>query len=156
MSEALDHGEEIHEVSRLAQRIRRGEYNDGAAKKELLKPDFSEPVPVGRRKRSRKRGPLSIGNKIDIVYRMLINFEKQAEVAREFRVSPQVVAHLMMKAKKNKQFLQELIDARGLLDHQRETIKQTVDFLNQSRSIIDSAKDVATKVNTVVEAPVTE
>jgi hypothetical protein len=92
-------------VSRLAQRIRRGEYNDGAAKKELLRPDFSEPVPIGQRKRSRKRGPLSIGSKIDIVYRILINFEKQAEVAREFRVSSQVVAQLMMKAKKNKQFL---------------------------------------------------
>ena len=70
-SEALDQGKEVHEVSRLAQRI-----NDGAAKKQMLKPDFSEPVPAGLRKRSRKRGPLSIGNKIDIVYRVLINFEK--------------------------------------------------------------------------------
>jgi hypothetical protein len=53
----------------------------------MLKPDFPEPIAIGRRKRSRKRGPLSIGSKIDIVYRMLINFEKQAEVAREYRVS---------------------------------------------------------------------
>ena len=60
----------------MAQRIRRGVYNDGAVKKQLLKPDFSEPVPINQRKRSRKRGPLSIGSKIDIVYRMLINFEK--------------------------------------------------------------------------------
>jgi hypothetical protein len=82
----------------------------------MLKPDFPEPIAIGRRKRSRKRGPLSIGSKIDIVYRMLINFEKQAEVAREYRVSQFVVAHLMMKAKKNKQFLQELLDARGLHD----------------------------------------
>ena len=50
---------------------------------------------------------------------MLINFEKQAKVARDYRVSPQVIAHLMMKAKKNKQFLQELLDARGLVDRQR-------------------------------------
>ena len=61
---------------------------------------------------------------------MLINFEKQAEVARDYRVSPQVIAHLMMKAKKNKQFLQELLDARGLVDRQRETIEHTVDALN--------------------------
>ena len=47
-------------------------------------PDFSKPVPAGQRKRSRKRGPLSIGSKIDIVYRMLINFEKQVEVARDW------------------------------------------------------------------------
>jgi prefoldin subunit 5 len=62
----------------------------------------------------------------------------------------------MMKAKKNKQFLQELLDARGLLDRQRETIEQTVGALNQSRSIIDSAKEVAGKVNALAEAPVTE
>jgi hypothetical protein len=67
-----------------------------------------------------------------------------------------VVAQLMMKAKKNKQFLQELLDARGLLDRQRETIEQTVGALNQSRSIIDSAKEVAGKVNALAEAPVTE
>jgi hypothetical protein len=87
---------------------------------------------------------------------VLINFEKQAEVAREYRVSQQVVAQLMMKAKKNKQFLKELLDARSLLDRQRETIEQTVGALNQSRSIIDSAKDVVAKVNALAEAPVSE
>ena len=77
-------------------------------------------------------------------------------MAKEFRVSQQVIAHLMMKAKQNKEFLQELLDARGLLDRQRETIEHTVEALNKSRSIIDSAKDIVAKVNAVAEAPVSE
>ena len=77
-------------------------------------------------------------------------------MAKEYRVSSQVVASLVHKAKKNKQFLKELLDARGLHDRQLETINKTVGALNQSRSIIDSAKDVVTKVNVDAEAPVTE
>ena len=97
---AFEQGKDIHEVSTLAKRIRRGEYNDGAIQKQLLKPDFNERIPMGQRRRSRKRGPLSINDRVDIVYRMLIKFEKQAEVAREYRVSQQVVASLVHKAKK--------------------------------------------------------
>jgi hypothetical protein len=77
-------------------------------------------------------------------------------VAKEYRVSPQVVASLVHKAKRNKQFLKELLDARGLHDRQLETIKQTVGALNQSRSIISSAKEVVIEVNVHAEAPVSE
>lgn len=77
-------------------------------------------------------------------------------MAKEYRVSPQVVASLVHKAKRNKQFLKELLDARGLHDRQLETIKTTVAALNQSRSIISSAKEVVTQVNVHAEAPVSE
>ena len=99
---ATEEGKDLHDVSRLAKRMRRGDYNDGATRKALLRPDFSEPVPVGARKRARKRGVLSTHDKINISYRVLIGFEKQADVARELRVSPWVVATLIHKATKNK------------------------------------------------------
>ena len=56
---AFVQGQDIHDVSRLAQRIRRGDYNDGALKKQLLRPDFSDKTAVGSRRYSRKRKPLS-------------------------------------------------------------------------------------------------
>ena len=56
--------------------MRRGEYRDGATKKQLLKPDFDERVAIGERRLSRKRKPLSINEKIDIVHKMMIQFEK--------------------------------------------------------------------------------
>ena len=44
---ALAHGQErdLHEVSRLAQRVRRGDYNGGALRKEQLKPTSGSPCP---------------------------------------------------------------------------------------------------------------
>ena len=155
-SEARDHGKDIHEVSRLAQRIRRGDYRDGVVQRELLRPDFVDNVPSGRRKRSRKRGVLTTADKIDITHRVIIEFEKQTEVAKEYRVTSQVVASIIHKAKKNKNFLKELLDAADMKERQRHTIQETVSSLNHSRSIIDSAKDIVSKVNACAEAPVSE
>ena len=56
---------------------------------------------ISSRKRSKRRGPLSTSEKVDIVHRVLISYEKHADIAREYRVTQQVIAHLMMKAKKN-------------------------------------------------------
>ena len=75
-SYAFLQGKDIHDVSSLAKRMRRGEYRDGATKKQLLKPDFDERVAIGERRLSRKRKPLSINDKIDIVHKMMIQFEK--------------------------------------------------------------------------------
>ena len=91
-SYAFEQGKDIHDVSSLAKRMRRGEYRDGASKKQLLKPDFNESVAIGERRFSRKRKPLSISDKISIVHKMMVQFEKQADVAKEYRVSQQVVA----------------------------------------------------------------
>ena len=153
---AFEQGKDIHEVSRLAQRIRRGEYNDGAIKKQLLKPDFDQRVPAGERRISKKRGPLSINDRIDIVYRMLVSFDKQADVAKDFRVSQSVVASLVHKVRKKKEYLWGIIDARDELDSTRETIKTTVESLNESRHLIDSVQGVVLKVNDITAAPVTE
>ena len=73
---AFVQGQDIHDVSRLAQRIRRGDYNDGALKKQLLRPDFKDNTAVGSRRYSRKRKPLSTQDKIDITHRVLVQFEK--------------------------------------------------------------------------------
>ena len=89
------------EISRLARRISRGEFRDNALEKQQLRPDFNQTVAIGSRKRSKRRGPLSTSEKVDIVYRVMINYDKHDEIAREYRVTKQVIAHLMMKARKN-------------------------------------------------------
>ena len=140
--EAQDQEQDIMDISRLARRISRGEFRDNALEKQQLKPDFDQSVAISSRQRSKRRGPLSTSEKVAIVYSMLISFEKQAEVAREYRVSQQVIAHLMMKAKKNKQFLQELFDKRDGVANRRELIKGHVEELNGKREVIDSAAHV--------------
>ena len=69
---------------------------------------------------------------------MLIQFEKQADVAREYRVSQQVIASLVLKAKKKKEYLRGILDARELKDDNRKLIRSTVEELNSSNTIIDS------------------
>jgi hypothetical protein len=130
------------DISRLARRISRGEFRDNALEKQQLRPDFNQSVAVNSRKRSKRRGPLTTSEKVDIVHRVLISYEKHAEIAREYRVTNQVIAHLMMKAKKNKQFLQELFEQRDQVAARREIIQSHVEGLNARREVIDSAAHV--------------
>ena len=67
--------------------MRRGEFNGKAELKKQLRPDFVEPVPHGKRRRMKKRKPLSIDERISIVHKVLVGFEMQADVAKDFRVS---------------------------------------------------------------------
>ena len=85
---ALEQEKDLHEISCLARRIRRGDYNDGALRKQQLKPDFREPTPPGSRRRMKKRQPLKSHEKISIVHKVFICHEKHADVAKDFRVSP--------------------------------------------------------------------
>jgi hypothetical protein len=120
--EAHEQHQDIMEISRLARRISRGEFRDNAIEKQQLRPDFNQSVAINSRKRSKRRGPLTTSEKVDIVHRVLISYEKHAEIAKEYRVTPQVIAHLMMKAKKNQQFLLELIIERDEVANRRDVI----------------------------------
>ena len=153
----LAHGLErdLHEVSRLAQRVRRGDYNAGALRKEQLKPDFAEPVPAGARRRMKKRAPLSVHERISIVHQVLVGLEKQADVAKDHRVSPRVVAALMHKAKRNPGFMREIMAKVDAKEEQRELIKKAVEVKNDFGYIIDSAQAVVADLNAQGGAQVT-
>ena len=60
----------------MARRMHRGDFNGGLLRKKLIRPDFAEPVPDQSRRRMKKRKPLSISDKISIVYQVLIAHEK--------------------------------------------------------------------------------
>lgn len=69
--------------------------------------DFKEPIPIDMRKKSNKRGPLTVADKINIVHKVLIEHELYKDVAREYRVGVMTVQHLLKKVKDNKRFLDE-------------------------------------------------
>jgi len=123
---ASDQEKDVHEVSSLAKRIRRGEYNAGALRKQQLKPDFVEPIPDGSRRRMKKRAPLTIGEKISIVHQVLVGHEKQADVAKAHRVSPGVVAALMLKTRRSPKFLKEMLERAASVDSLRQNIMKSV------------------------------
>ena len=113
---ASDQEKDLHEVSSLARRIHRGDFNAGRLRKEQLRPDFKEPVPTGARRRMKKRPPLTTGDKLSIAHQVLIGHEKQADVAKMHRVSTGVVAALMLKARRSPQFLKEMLEKQAMLE----------------------------------------
>ena len=78
-------------MSLLAKRISRGDYKAASHDKLLSEPDFEEDVVLGKRKRSRKRGPLQLKEKLEIVERVLVSFESHKDVARAYRISTNVI-----------------------------------------------------------------
>jgi len=94
---------------------------------------------VGRRYKSKRRGPLTISERIDIAHRVLIGFEKHSDLAKEFRVSPGVIAQVIHKAKVNKEFLSELLSKRDEKEHKRKIIESYVEGLNAKHVVIDNA-----------------
>ena len=103
---------------------------------------YREPVPPGRRKISRKRGPLSVSDKIEIVYRVLVDHEPQQAVAKERRISLQVVNKLVCKVQRHKELLDELAAKRDEAESRRATIAGVVTEMNQLDTFVDSAQTV--------------
>ena len=94
-SDALEN--KIHDISLLAKRISRGDYKQVSQEELISMPDFQLDVAPGKRKRSRKRGPLQLNEKMEIVEKVLVSFESHKDVARAYRVSTYVVNHLISK-----------------------------------------------------------
>ena len=73
--------------------------------------------------------------------------EKYAEVAQQYRVSKQIVAHLMAKAKKSEGFLRELLVMGDNAASRRSLIQEHVEELNTSRTVIDSVEQVLKSIS---------
>ena len=58
---------------------------------KLSEPDFEPETPIGLRRRTGKRKPLTVEEKIHIVHQVLVDYQTQTDVAREHRVSNAVV-----------------------------------------------------------------
>ena len=136
--------------------MRRGDYSDGAQRKQLLRPDFAEPVPDGARRRLKKRRPLTTQERVLIVHQVLVCHEKHADVAKAYRVSPQVVASLMLRVRRKPGVLREIMAGDAERDAERQHIKNVVQISNDFRSVIDSAKAVAEGINAEGRKPVKE
>ena len=86
---------------------------------------------LSSRHRSKRRGPLTIAERIDIVHRVMIGHEKHSELAREHRVTAAVIGKVVIKAKKNPKFLKALLEKKDEKSQRREAIKEATEELNE-------------------------
>jgi hypothetical protein len=145
---ALAQGEEIDAISALAQRVSRGNYKHVTLEEKLAVQDFAAVVAPGKRRRSKKRGPLKMEEKLDIAERVLISFESHAEVARTFRVSKSTVSQLVTKVKRKPEYLSELNSRQLAKLRLQEVVTEVVDDLNTRHVVIDNV----TQVKSLAEA----
>ena len=69
---------------------------------------FLRTIPPGRQRRLKKRGPLSLEDKVAIIYKIVIDKEKLKDVAKEFRISQSLASIYVKKAKDKPDMLAEL------------------------------------------------
>jgi hypothetical protein len=94
-------------VEKLAAKMTRG-YFESKRPRSTLHKAFKREVPAPVRKRGRLRGPLKLDEKLDIAQKVLVDFWKLEEVAKEYRVSANRVNQLIVKVRRNPKMLAEL------------------------------------------------
>jgi hypothetical protein len=77
-------------------------------------------------------------------------------VAKEHRVSPGVVAALMLKARRSPEFLKEMLERAESVESLRQNIMKSVKISLDFGRIIDSAKAVSESISTDDRKPVTD
>ena len=135
------------EVEALAKIIRqRGEVKDIGSELFSL-PDFVEAVPIGMRKKSKRRGPLSLQEKVGIAHKVLIQFKHQKDVAKEYRVGQSVITKLIKKARSNAAFFEELMAKDDAKDRKKKEAMEVIKGMITNNVVIDSAEQVTGKLN---------
>jgi hypothetical protein len=89
---------------------------------------------------------LSIEAKIKIASQVLVEKELQKDVAKEHRVSPQVVNVLVKKVERSPNMLTELLDKEKAVTVKHHTIASIVTEMNEQDCFIDSTASVKRKL----------
>ena len=95
-------------MERIAKKLSRFEVRQN---KLLADDDFNEwhePVAPALKRKLKKKPPLTPQDKVAIALKVLVDFDKLAEVAKEFRVSVSYISSIVSKIKKNKAAFDEL------------------------------------------------
>ena len=85
-----------------------------------------------------KKKDLSVLDIIEIIHLVLVTYETQANVAKQFRVSKRVVQKLVKNVRTNKNFLQEILYQRENTILTKQSIQKVVEYMILKDEIIDS------------------
>ena len=104
-----------------------------------------EDTAPGSRKRKRTRKPLSGDDLRQIAYKALCKGELRKDVAKEMRVSPQVVSRVVKRFKKE-QFLTYIEHMEEQHDMKLKVVQKIVNEMLEEGKIIDSAQSVTKRI----------
>jgi transposase-like protein len=118
---------------------------EGLAEKEKRKRAELESVPA-RQYKARHRSSLSAAEQQEIVEAYADQYVPQKEVARRFRVSPQLVGSLVRDSKKKPEKLRAVKEKEKRLAEEKRAIQSAIAGMQRSRKLISSAKVVQDEV----------
>jgi hypothetical protein len=93
------------EVARLSEKVLKRGSGKPRNPHEIRPSEYIEDVPIDRRKRSGKKGPLSLKDKIELVYQVVCNHTPTKLLAKKHRVTQSYVSLLVSRARRNPRFL---------------------------------------------------
>ena len=102
--------EKIEEVERISKKLSRFEVRQNKLRKEDRENEWLEFTSPMHKRKMKKKPPVSLPDKVSIACKILIDFEKAADVAKEFRISVSYVSTIVSKIKKNKKAFDELYE----------------------------------------------
>ena len=95
--------EDQKEVSNLAMKLRHWDQITRYSKYPADPEDFIVPTPPLSRKKSKHRPKISNSEILSIAHKALVDYEKQADIAREYRISIPRVSTIIKKVRENKE-----------------------------------------------------
>ena len=109
---------------------------------EIAPSEYRRAVPIGKRKRSRRDGPLTLSQKTLIVYRVLVEKMAQKDVAKEFRVTQGYISLLCNRCIKKPSLLQDLASEQEVKGRLADAVKEAVTGWVESADTVGSVKQI--------------
>jgi hypothetical protein len=95
----------------------------------------------------RKMCQLLTQEKISIVHAVIVNLRSHCDVSFEFNVKPQLVSNLVTRAKRNRQFLEEIQIRDQIIQSKRHSIQETTLEVIRNHGYVWRASQITDKVN---------
>ena len=113
-------------MDRIAKKLSRFEVRQNKLRNEDKENEWLEFTSPLLKRKKKKKPPVSIADKVSIACKVLIDFEKVADVAKEFRVSVSYISSIVSKIKKNKKAFDELHEKHEEKQVQRRAVQRAL------------------------------
>ena len=99
----------LEEVDRLHRKMSRFELRQNRGRRDDPENEWREPCPFMHNRQKKRKAALTLTDKINIAYKVLIEHDKMLDVAKEFRITKTGGSHIVSKFQKNKAAFDEML-----------------------------------------------
>jgi hypothetical protein len=129
------------EVStKLARKIQKGFHTTKKQNEERRVREDKEETPHDLRQKRKNMGKLALDQRLEIVFKSLMNLDSQTGLAKEYGVSPSTISLIITKAKRKPEVLREALGKQHEEESETLKITQEINKLDQENSNLNNAR----------------